>query len=323
LGQLTKETAMTAAPLYIGIDVAKDHLDVAVRPGDERWRVRNQEPEIGELVERLTRLAPALIVLEPTGGYERAVTGALAAAGLAVALVNPRQVRDFAKATGRLAKTDALDAQVLAHLAEAVRPPVRPLPDEQTQGLAATLERRRQLVTMLTAEKNRRQIAPSPLQQRITAHITWLETELAAIDGDLDQAIRASEIWAKQDALLQSVPGIGPVVSRTLLACLPELGKLSRQQLAGLVGVAPLNRDSGTHQGKRAVWGGRAHVRTALYMAALVATRTNPVLREFYERLVAAGKPKKVALTACMRKLLTTLNAMLRDQTKWRPPLAA
>lgn len=302
----------------IGIDVAKDHLDVAVRPGTEHWRVPNQQPEIAALVDRLVRLAPTLIVLEPTGGFERAVTTALTAAGLAVALVNPRQVRDFAKATGRLAKTDALDAHVLAHFAEAVRPPVRALPNEQAQELAATQERRHQLVVMLTAEKNRWQAAPPGLQQRISAHLAWLETELAAIDDEVDGMIQASEHWRTTDTLLQSVPGIGPVVSHTLLAGLPELGTLTRQQLAGLVGVAPLNRDSGQHRGTRAVWGGRAQVRTALYMAALVATRFNPTIRTFYERLLAAGKPKKVALTACMRKLLTVLNAMVRDATPWR-----
>lgn len=314
---------MTPTPCYVGIDVAKAHLDVAVRPGDDRWRVPNQDTEIARLVPRLQQLQPELVVLEATGGFERAVTAALAAAGLSVAVVNPRQVRDFAKATGRLAKTDVLDAQTLAHFAEAVRPTPRPLPDEQAQELAATLERRHQLIVMLTAEKNRWHLATGALRQRIEAHITWLETELADIDHDLDQTIRQSAIWRERDALLQSVPGIGPVVSSTLLAELPELGTLTRQQLAGLVGVAPLNRDSGARRGKRGVWGGRGRVRTALYMATLVASRYNPVIRAFYERLLQAGKPKKVALTACMRKLLTILNAMLMHHTSWKPASAA
>jgi transposase len=310
---------MPPTPCYVGIDVAKAHLDVAVRSTGEHWRLTNDDPAIAGLVTRLKELQPALVVLEATGGFERAVTAALAAAGVSVAVVNPRQVRDFAKATGKLAKTDRLDAQTLAHFAEAVRPIPRPVPTEQAQELAAMLERRGQLIVMLTAEKNRWHVAAGSLRERLQAHITWLETELAKIDDDLDQAIRRSPVWRERDALLQSVPGIGPVVSLTLLAELPELGSLTRQQLAALVGVAPLNRDSGALRGRRTVWGGRARVRTALYMATLVATRYNPVIRAFYERLLAAGKAKKVALTACMRKLLTMLNAMLRDQTSWQP----
>jgi len=314
---------MSPTPQYVGIDVAKAHLDVAVRPGDKHWQVANDELDIGTLVTRLKTLQPELVVLEATGGFERTVTAALAAAGLSVAVVNPRQVRDFAKATGKLAKTDKLDAQTLAHFAEAVRPTPRPLPDEQAQELAATLERRHQLIVMLTAEKNRWHLATGALRERIQTHITWLETELAAIDHDLDQTIRQSDLWRERDALLQSVPGIGPVVSFTLLAELPELGTLTRQQLAGLVGVAPLNCDSGARRGTRRVWGGRSRVRTALYMATLVASRYNPVIKEFYERLLQAGKPKKVALTACMRKLLTILNAMLQHGTSWKPTSAA
>ena len=265
----------------------------------------------------LTGLHPSLVVLEATGGLEAPLTGALAEAGLPVVVVNPRQVRDFAKATGKLAKTDAIDAHVLAHFADAVRPTPRPLPDAQTQAIAALLARRRQMVAMLTAEKNRFRTANVVVREDILQHITWLKKRLSKLDTDLRETLRQSPIWREKDNLLQSVPGVGPVLSLTLLAQLPELGTLSRRQIAALVGVAPLNRDSGTLQGKRTVWGGRATVRTALYMGALVASRWNPVLRSFYHRLCAAGKPKKVALTACMRKMLTILNAMLKHRTPW------
>jgi transposase len=237
---------------------------------------------------------------------------------LPVVVVNPRQVRDFAKATGHLAKTDTLDAQVLAQFAEAVRPTPRPLPDAQTQERAARLTRRRQLVEMLVAEKTRRGQASSPIQKQIQVHLTWLERRLRALDEELATAIRSSPLWREKDELLQSMPGVGPVLATTLLASLPELGILSRQQIAALVGVAPLNRDSGTIRGKRTIWGGRAHVRATLYMAAIVASRCNPMIRAFYHRLCAAGKAKKVALTACMRKLLTILNAMLRTRRPWQ-----
>jgi transposase len=307
------------APLFVGIDVAKAQLDIAVRPTGERWAVPQTEAGAAELVTQLQALipAPTLIVLEATGGLERLASAALAAAGLPVAVVNPRQVRDFAKATGRLAKTDRLDAQVLAHFAEAVRPEPRPVPAEQAQLLSAQLARRRQLVEMLTAERNRLGTAPRPVRQRIQTHIAWLEQELRDIEDDLGTTLRASPIWREKEDLLRSVPGVGPVLSTTLLAELPELGTLNRKQIAALVGVAPLNRDSGTLRGRRTVWGGRARVRAALYMAALVATRHNPVLRAFYDRLCAAGKPPKVALTACMHKLLTILNALLKHRTPW------
>ena len=309
------------APTFIGIDVAKAQLDVAVRPTGEHWTVPQTEAGVADLVARLQPLAPTLIVLEATGGLERLASAALAAAGLPVAVVNPRQVRDFAKATGRLAKTDRLDAQVLAHFAEAVRPQPRPVPEEQAQLLSAQLARRRQLVEMLTAEKNRLGTAPRPVRQRIQTHIAWLEQELRAVEDDLSTTLRASPVWREQDDLLRSVPGVGPVVSLTLLAELPELGTLNRKQIAALVGVAPLNRDSGTLRGRRTVWGGRARVRAVLYLAALVATRHNPVLRAFYDRLRAAGKPPKVALTACMHKLLLILNALLKHRTPcpWSP----
>ena len=308
---------MSTVSVFVGIDVAKDRLDVAVRPTGDRWAVAHDDPGIATVVTRLRARPPALVVLEATGGLEIPLTGALAAAGLPVVVVNPRQVRDFAKATGQLAKTDALDAAVLAQFAEAVRPALRPLPDAATQALSALLARRRQLIEMRTAEQNRLGSAPPPVRTRIRAHLTWLTRELAHLDEDLGRAIRESPVWRERDDLLQSAPGVGPVLARTLLASLPELGALNRKQIAALVGVAPLNRDSGTLRGRRTVWGGRAHVRAALYMSALAATRWNPVIRTFYHRLCAAGKAKKVALTACMRKLLTILNAMVKHRTPW------
>jgi transposase len=309
---------MPESPMFVGIDVAQAELEIALRPSAERWAVANDEAGVATLVARLQALRPVLIVLEATGGLEVLVTSALAASELPVVVVNPRQARDFAKATGQLAKTDALDARALAHFAEAVRPALRPLPDAQTRALSAQLTRRRQLVEMLTAEKNRIARAPGVIRADIQAHITWLEQRLADLDTDIGKAIRATPLWREHDALLQSTPGVGPVLSRTLLADLPELGTLSRQQIAALVGVAPLNRDSGTLQGKRTVWGGRALVRSVLYMGTLVAVRHNPVLTTFYQRLCTAGKAPKVALTACMRKLLTILNAMLKHHTPWR-----
>jgi transposase len=305
--------------IFVGIDVAKAQLDIALRPTGERWALTNDDAGIAVLVPRLQAIAPQLIVLEATGSYQRAVVTALAAAGLPVAVVNPRQARDFAKATGQLAKTDALDARALAHFAEAVRPIPRPLPDTQADELRALLERRRQLVTMRTAEQNRLGSAPPRLQPDIQAHITWLNTRLTTLDDDLDTTLRASPVWQEREELLRSVPGIGPVCARTLLLDLPELGTLNRQRLAALVGVAPLNRDSGTLRGSRTTWGGRAHVRATLSMSTLVAVRYNPVLKAFYERLRATGKAAKVALTACMRKLLTILNAMVQHHAPWQP----
>jgi transposase len=246
------------------------------------------------------------------------LTSALATAGLPVVVVNPRQVRDFAKASGRLAKTDALDAQMLAQFAEVMRPQPRPLPDAEARALTALVARRRQLVEMLTAEKNRLLSASSPIRKRVRAHIAWLERELEHTNTELSEAIRHSPVWREKDDLLQSVPGVGPVLTSTLLASLPELGTLTHKQIAALVGVAPLNRDSGTLRGRRTVWGGRAQVRAVLYMGAIVAARFNPVIRVFYQRLQRAGKAKKVTLTACMRKLLTILNAMLKHRTPWR-----
>jgi transposase len=311
---------------FVGIDVAKARLDLAIRypkpdglPTIEDSSTANDEPGVTALVAHLKTLAPALVVLEATGGYELPLVGALAAARLPLFVANPRQVRDFAKATGRLAKTDKLDARVLAHFADSVRPEPRPLPDEAARALAALIARRRQVVEMLTAERNREGSAIKPLRPRIREHIAWLEHERDALNHELDEAIRKSPLWREKDELLQSVPGVGPVLSRTLLADLPELGTLDRQRIAALVGVAPLNRDSGKGRGKRQIWGGRAQVRAVLYMAALSATLHNPIIKPLYQRLLAAGKLEKVALVACMRKLLTILNAMVKHQTAWTP----
>jgi transposase len=305
---------MTASPIFVGVDVAKEMLDVGLRPSGEGWSVTNEEAGVAALVARLRSLRPALVVCEATGGFERAAIAALAAAGLPVVVANPRQVRDFARATGQLAKTDRLDAGILALFAERVRPTPRPLPDAAD----AVLTRRRQLLEMLTAEKNRLGFAPKPLHRGIQAHIRWLERQLDDVTKELAALIEASPVWRAKDDLLQSVPGVGPIVSYTLLGELPELGTLSHKQIAALAGVAPLARDSGTLRGKRMVWGGRASVRTALFMAALCGRRWNPALKVFYERLIAAGKPKKVAIIACARKLLTILNAMMRKHTRWR-----
>lgn len=311
---------MTPSQIFVGMDVSKAQLDIAIRP-EGRFAVANTEAGVAQLIERLKALPAGLVVLEATGGLEIPLAGALALAGVPVVVVNPRQVRDFAKATGQLAKTDAIDAEVLAWFAEAIRPEPRPLPDEQTQVLAALVVRRHQLIDMLTAEKNRLASARCPIRKNLRAHIAWLERALHQADTDLVEAMRQSPIWREKDELLRSVPGIGPVLTTTLLAMLPELGKLNHRQIAALVGVAPLNRDSGTLRGRRTCWGGRAQVRAVLYMAALTATRFNPVLRTFYRRLCAAGKAKKVALVACMRKLLTIVNAMLKHRTPWDPVL--
>jgi transposase len=307
----------TSAALFVGIDVSKQQLDVAVRPSGEQWTVPHDEGGIRDLVTRLQALAPTLIVLEATGGLEVALASALATAPLPVAVVNPRQVRDFARATGLLAKTDRLDAQCLAQFADAVRPTPRPLPDAQAQELSALLQRRRQLVEMHTAEKNRLSTAAPRIRPQIQRHLTWLHKQIGECDGELRTLIRSSPVWRETDHLLRSAPGVGPVLATTLVAALPELGTLTRQQIAALVGVAPLNRDSGLMRGRRTVWGGRAQVRHVLYMSTLVGVRHNPVLVAFYQRLRAAGKVPKVALVACMHKLLTILNAMVKHRTRW------
>ena len=303
----------------IGIDVAKDFLDVADFPGELRERFANTSDGHALLVQSLSRHSVQLIVLEATGGYERSLVAELAVAGLPVVVVNPRQVRDFARATGQLAKTDQLDALALARFGHSVQPEIRPLPDENSRQLQELLARRRQLVQMHTAENNRLQQARGRLvRQSIQSVLKLLQKQLEHIDEDLDQAIRHSPVWREAEQLLKSVPGIGNQTARTLIAELPELGRCSRQQVAALVGVAPINRDSGRFRGRRTTWGGRATVRSALYMAALVASRHNPIIRSFYQRLLAAGKPKKLALTACMHKLLTILNAMLRTRQPWK-----
>jgi len=309
---------METGPLYVGIDVSKAQLDVAERPSGERAVIPHTEQDIAALVEQLGARRPACVVLEATGGLQAPLASALAIAGISVAVVNPRQVRDFARATGQLAKTDAIDAQILARFAEAVRPAPRPLPDEATQAFSALLTRRRQLIEMLVAEQHRMRTAPRPIQRQIQAHLTWLKQQLAMLDEDLTHRIQATPLWREQEDLLRSVPGIGPVVSRTLLGELPELGRLTHKQIAALVGVAPLNRDSGSLRGRRIIWGGRAVVRGVLYMSAVVAARRNPIIKAFYQRLRTAGKAPKVALVACMRKLVTILNAMVKLRTPWR-----
>jgi transposase len=308
-----------SAESFVGIDVSKDRLDIALRPTSEHWTIDYTEAEVAQLVNRLKELQPALIVLEATGGLELPVAAALAAAGLPVAVVNPRQVRDFARANGRLAKSDPLDADVLAHFGQALRPPVRPLPDAEAQQLAALVTRRRQLLEMLKAERNRLASSLPAMRSRIQAHIDWLKQDLQTVEADLDQTVRQTAIWREKDDLLQSAPGVGRVLASTLLSDLPELGQLNRKAIAALVGIAPLNQDSGKRRGKRIIWGGRSTVRDVLYMATLSATRYNPVIKEFYQRLLAAGKAPKVALVACMRKFLTILNAMLAHKTPWRP----
>lgn len=315
------------APLYVGIDVAKATLDVAsCTPDGAHAGVAGQYATeaagLAALVAACQAHGVTLAVLEPTGGYEHPVAAALTTAGIPVAVVNARQVRDFAKALGRLAKTDRVDAQVLAQFAARVRPAPRPVPDAMTQELDALLTRRRQLLEMLHAERQREaQARTAAVRRDVVAHVAWLRTRLDVVDTELRTLVEASPVWRVQDALLQSVPGVGPQLSLTVLAALPELGRLDRRQIAALVGVAPLARDSGTRRGRRQVWGGRADVRRVLYMAAHVAARFNPVLHAFYTRLRAAGKPPKVALMACMRKLLTILNAMLAHQQPWQSTL--
>ncbi len=305
--------------MFIGIDVSKARLDVLVRPPGEAFVVARDDEGLTVLVTRLGGLQPTLIVLEATGGLQLRAAALLAAAGLPVAVVNPRQVRDFARATGRLAKTDALDAEAIAWFAEAVQPEPRPLPDAETERLAGLIARRRQIVEMMTAEKNRRHQVTSPdLKASLDAHLEWLRKALNEIDEDLDGAVRASPIWRAKEELLKSVPGIGDVASRTLIAELPELGRLNRREIAALVGLAPFNRDSGSLRGRRTIWGGRAALRATLYMATLAAIRFNPVIAAFNARLRAAGKPPKLAITACMRKLIVILNAMVRDQKPWQ-----
>jgi transposase len=312
-----------SAPTFVGVDVSKLQLDVAVMPSGELWQFGHDDRGVAALIKRLMPLQPQLVILEATGGLEAPLVAALSHAGLAVVIVNPRQVRDFARATGRLAKTDKIDAHVLALFGERVRPEVRPLPDETALAFHALLTRRRQIIGMISQEKQRLSQAPKgPLRTGIAKHIRWLERQIKAVDTDINDTMKKSPNWRAKDAILQSTPGVGRVFSFTLLAGLPELGRINRKEIAALVGVAPHACDSGSLRGRRMIWGGRAAVREVLYMSALAATRFNPVLRAFYKRLLAAGKPKKVALIACMRKLLVTLNAMVRENTPWRESLS-
>jgi transposase len=307
--------------VFVGIDVSKDRLDICVRPSGETFVVTRDDRGLERLVERLRALAPVLVALEATGGYETVVAGALAAAHLPLAVVNPRQIRDFARSTGKLAKTDRLDAAAIAHFAEAVRPPARRVADAEAQALGELVARRRQVIEMIVAEKNRRRLVGQPrVLKAIDRHVDLLQAELSELDGDIDGAIRKSAAWQADADLLASVPGVGKATLRTLIAELPELGRLDRRKIAALVGVAPINRDSGGQRGRKTIAGGRAPVRTALYMAALVASRANPVIAPYYQKLRASGKPAKQALTACIRKLLVILNAIMRDRKPWLLP---
>lgn len=303
--------------VFVGIDVSKSRLDVAVRPSGEIWQFTNDEAGFASLVGRLKPLEPKLVVMEATGGYQAPVVAALSVASTPVAVVNPRQVRDFGRATGQLAKTDVLDAEVIARFAEALKPEPRALPDAETQALQSLVMRRRQLVDMIVAETNRMATAIEPVRQDIHEHIAWMKRRLKDIDKDLYDSLKKSPLWRVKEQLLRSTPGIGRVTTCALIAQLPELGTLSPRKISALVGVAPFNRDSGTLRGKRVTWGGRAAIRHALYMATLTAIRCSPSLAAFYERLRNAGKPAKVAHVACMRKLLVRLNAMLRTNTPW------
>jgi len=304
---------------FIGIDVSKQQLEVAAHESEYRFRCANKVSAFGELIAELLALRPTLIVLEATGGLETRVVGALHTAGLPVVVVNPRQVRDFAKALGQLAKTDRLDAHVLAHFAAAIKPPLRPIKAKEQQELDALTGRRGQLVEILADEKNRRASAASDtVRDQIKEHIDWLEDRIAELDEQIKALLQTSPRWQVKDQILQSVPGIGPVASFSMIADLPELGTLNRQQISKLVGVAPLNRDSGQQRGTRHIYGGRAGLRRVLYMAALTASRHNAVLKAFYQRLRANHKPFKVAITACMRKLLSIINVMIRDSTTWK-----
>ena len=301
--------------IFVGIDISKDNLNVAVHASDKQWQYSNDPSGIARLCRMLLKLRPALVVFEATGGYEMPLYLCLDKSGLPAALVNARQIRDFARSTGKLAKTDSIDARIIAHFAYAIQPVPRPIPD--TQELKIAQARRLQLIEMITAENNRLKGATKALKQRIRAHIAWLKQELRDTDHELEKMIENNPVWREKDSLLKTTPGVGSTLSATLIAQLPELGTLSRRKIAALVGVAPLNRDSGILHGRRIVWGGRTHVRAVLYMATLVATRFNPVIRSFYARLCSNGKSKKVALTACMRKLLIILNAMLKHHTPW------
>lgn len=308
--------------IHVGIDVSKAHLDIDTYPDAAPKRYANDEPGRLAACIQLQTLAPPLIVVEATGGLESPIVGLLAANGLAVAVINPRQARDFAKAIGVLAKTDQVDACMLARFAQAIKPPVRSLKPEEAQALDAVLTRRRQIVEMVTAESNRQSSASAKVAKQIRQHITWLEKRLDESNDDLDNMIRTSPLWQHRAEVMQSIPGVGRVTATMFLADLREIGTLSRREISALVGVCPYSRDSGSFRGRRTIWGGRARVRAALYMAAIVASRYNPVIKAFYEKLTRAGKAKKVALVACMRKLLVIMNTMLKNDTAWNPQIA-
>ena len=307
--------------IFVGIDVSKSHLDLCILPQKRRCRVRNDDAGFAQLVAWLGDPADTLVVLEATGGYQTPAVVALCAAGFEVVVANPRQVREHARSRGRLAKTDKLDAEAIADFAERNRPAVRPLPDAQTRLLQELMARRRQLVEMITMEENRLKQASEPVIGQIAEHLQWLRRDRKTLDDDLDHLIGHSDLWRENDQLLQAVPCIGPVTSRTLLSQLPELGQISNKQIAALAGLAPLNRDSGKFQGHRTIWGGRAEVRKALYMAVVSGIGCNPIIRAYYRRLRDAGKAFKVAMVACMRKLLVILNTMLKENQPWQPRL--
>ena len=310
---------MNSDKRVVGIDVSKAQLDVAVMPEGAAFRISNDEAGIEALLARLKPLHPDLVVMEATGGYETAAAMGISGAGIRLAVVNPRQVRDFAKASGYLAKTDAIDARLIAQFGLAIDPQVSPMADEDTRELQAMLARRSQLIAMRTQEKNRLAVAVGSVRKPIKEHIAWLDRHIASLDLDLTNKLRTSPAWKAQEDLLRSFKGIGPVNARTMLADLPELGTLNRKQIAALVGVAPFNCDSGKFKGQRHIWGGRFRVRNALFMGATSAIRFNPVIKAFYERLTQRGKPHKVALVACMRKMLTILNTMARTRQPWQP----
>lgn len=314
---------MESSEIFVGIDVSKHELETGMLPGSRTWKTTNDDQGIAELAMQLIEIRPTLVVVEATGGLERKVHAVLEETGLAVCVINPRRVRNFAKAMGILAKTDSIDALVLAQYAQSLRPEPRPGKDKQTRELEALVMRRTQLVDMLTAEKNRRKAAPKRVQGSIKGHIAWLEKCLKEIDKDINNFIKAMPIWREKDEIIQSAPGAGPVLAAGSMALLPELGALNRRKIGALVGLAPFNRDSGTFKGRRCIWGGRAAVRRILYMATLAAIRCNEVIRRFYQRLIENGKERKVAITACMRKFLTILNAMVRNGTRWDPQRAA
>lgn len=304
--------------LFVGIDVSKEHLDVAVESDPKIKQFSNDQQGVDALVKHMKSLAPALIVIEATGGFETMAASSLYEAGLPPVIVNPRQIRDFAKSVGILAKTDAIDARVICRFGRAVKPEPRPVKDHDSAELTAQVTRRRQIVKMLVAEQNRLKMASKRNKKDIQAHIKWLKKRLKLIDGHIRKQIEKSPVWRYNDDILQSMPGIGPSTSAKLLSGIPELGEINQKAVAMLIGLAPLNRDSGKFKGCRRIWGGRSHVRAGMYMATLTAIRCNPIIRDFYQRLTGSGKPHKVALTACMRKLLITANAMVRDQTKWQ-----